>query len=130
MRRARMLALLLDFVLCAAAADVAGLAATAVMWRYLPALRAAIPWIWALLATAAIAAFLLRDAGGGRARRWFALEARLPDGRPPGVWGSIRRNIPPLIPLWNRYDAWPLLSDSQAPRRCDRRSGTRILRSQ
>ncbi len=130
MRRARMLAFLLDFAICAAAADVVGLAATGVIWRYVPAFGAAIPWIWAVLAAAAVAAFLLRDAGGGRARRWFALEARLPDGRPPGAWRSILRNIPLLVPLWNLYDAWPILSDSQAPRRCDRRSGTRILRSQ
>jgi len=130
MRRARMLAFLLDFAVVAAAADVVGLAATAVIWRYLPALRAAIPWIWAVLAAAVVAAFLLRDARGGRARRWFALEARLPDGRPPGIWGSIRRNIPLLVPFWNVYDAWPILSDSQAPRRCDRGPGTRILRSQ
>ena len=45
-------------------------------------------------ASAAVAAFLLRDRRGGRARRWLALEARRPDGRPPGAWGSIRRNLP------------------------------------
>ena len=130
MRRARLLAFLLDVAVCAAAADVLGLAATGLIWRYLPAALPAVPWIWGILAAGAIAAFLLRDAQGGRARRWLALEARLEDGRPPGPWRSILRNLPLLVPIWNIYDAWPILSDSQAPRRCDRRSGTRILRSQ
>lgn len=129
MRRTRLLAFLLDIAVCAAAADAAGLAVTYLLWRYLPAGRGAIPWIWAALAIFAVGVFLLRDARGGRARRWLALEARLPDGRPPGRSGSIRRNLPLLVPFWNVYDAWPLLHDPEAPRRCDRRAGTRILRS-
>jgi hypothetical protein len=129
MRRTRLLALLLDVGVCAAAADATGLALTALVWRYAPAAGGAIPWMWAALAGLAVAAFLLRDARGGRARRWLALEARLPDGRPPGAWVSIRRNLPLLIPLWNLYDAWPLTSDPEAPRRSDRAAGTRILRS-
>jgi RDD family len=129
MRRTRLLALLLDVAVCAAAADAAGLAATFLIWRYVPGARGAIPGVWAVLAILAVGAFLLRDTGGGLARRWLALEARLPDGRPPGRWGSIRRNLPLLVPIWNLYDAWPVLSDGEAPRRCDRRTGTRILRS-
>ena len=130
MRRARILSLLLDVLVCAALADVAGLALTALIWRYAQAARPAIPWIWVSLAAAATAAFLLRDARGGRARRWLALEARQADGRPPGALGSLRRNLPLLVPLWNVYDAWPLLENGDAPRRCDRRTGTRILRSE
>lgn len=130
MRRARILSLLLDVLVCAAVADIVGLALTALVWRYLPAARTAIPWMWAALAAAATAAFLLRDARGGRARRWLAMEIRRADGQPPGALGSLRRNLPLLIPFWNLYDAWPLLEDGEAPRRCDRRSGTRIFRSE
>ncbi len=129
MRRTRLLALFLDVFLCAAAADAIGLAATFLVWRYLPGRRNLIPAIWALVALAAILAFLLRDARGGRARRWLALEARRPDGRPPGAWGSIRRNLPLLVPVLNLWDAWPLRADGEAPRRVDRRSGIRIWRS-
>ncbi len=130
MRRTRLLALFLDVLVCAAAADVAGLALTALLWRYVPGGHQLTPWVWGVLGLAAIAAFLLRDARGGRARRWLALEARRPDGRPPGIPGSIRRNLPLLVPLWNLYDVWPVLSDGEAPRRADRRTGIRILRSQ
>ena len=128
MRRTRLLALFLDVLLCAALADAAGLASSAVVWRLLPAARSGIPWLWGVLAAAATAAFLLRDARGGRARRWLALDARRPDGRPPGAWGSVRRNLPLLLPLWNLFDAWPVLKDGEAPRRCDRPTGIRILR--
>jgi hypothetical protein len=128
MRRMRLLALFLDLLVCAALADIVGLAGTIFLWRLFPPARAAIPALWAVLAAAAFIAFLLRDARGGRARRWLALEARRSDGRPPGAWGSIRRNLPLIIPLWNLFDAWPVFRDGQAPRRCDRAAGTRILR--
>jgi hypothetical protein len=126
-RRARILAFFLDWLVCAAAADLLGLVATWTIWRLLPGWRAAIPWVWAALAAGATAAFLLRDSAGGRARRWLALEAENPDGRPPGAWGSVRRNLPLLVPVWNLVDAWPVLRDGQAPRRCDRATGTRIV---
>lgn len=128
MRRVRLLAFFLDVLVCAVPADLVGLALTGAIWRFLPGLRRAIPAIWAVAATAATAAFLLRDARGGRARRWLALELRGPDGRPPGAWGSIRRNFALLLPLWNLYDAWPLFGDGEAPRRTDRRTGIRISR--
>lgn len=128
MRRTRLLALFLDVLVCAALADLVGLAATVVLWRVFPGARPAIPWLWLGLGTAATAAFLLRDAGGGRARRWLALEIQSRDGGAPGAWGSIRRNLPLLIPGWNLFDAWPVLRNGEAARRCDRRSGTRILR--
>jgi hypothetical protein len=131
MRRMRLLALFLDVLVCALAADAAGLGLTFVIWRYLPPDRAigAIRVVWALGGLAAVAAFLLRDRRGGRARRWLALEARRPDGSPPGAWGSIRRNMPLLVPFWNIYDAWPLRADGEAPRRSDRHTGIRIRRS-
>ena len=129
MRRMRLLALFLDVLVPALLADAAGLLLTFLIWRYLPAARAAVPWVWTVLGLAATVAFLLRDRNGGRARRWLALEARRPDGRPPGAWGSIRRNLPLLVPIWNLYDAWPLRNDGAAPRRCDRRTGIRISRS-
>lgn len=128
MRRARLLALFLDALLCAAAADAVGLALTAAVWRLLPAARASISGIWAVVAAAGTAAFLLRDARGGLSRRWLALEARRPDGRHPGAWESIRRSLPLIVPLWNVLDGWPVLRDGEAPRRCDRASGIRILR--
>jgi len=127
MLRRRLLALFLDALLCASIADAAGLGSTALVWRYLPAAREAIPWMWLVLALGTIAGFLLRDARGGRARRWMALEAQGPDGRAPGAWGSLRRNLPLLLPGWNVYDAWPALFDGSAPRRTDCRTRTRIL---
>ncbi len=127
MRRSRLLALFLDVLVCAVPADLAGLALTWLLWRFFPAWRGAIPAVWASAGLGATAAFLLRDARGGRARRWLALEARREDGTLPGAWGSIRRNFPLLVPFWNLYDAWPLLSDGGLPRRTDRRTGIRML---
>ena len=129
MRRMRLLAVFLDVLVPALIADAAGLLLTFVLWRYLPGARAAVPWIWVVCALGAVGAFLVRDRNGGLARRWLALEARRPDGRPPGAWGSIRRNLPLLIPFWNLYDSWPLRDDGEAPRRCDRHTGIRIWRS-
>jgi len=129
MRRMRLLAFFLDVLVCALAADAVGLALTFVVWRYMPGALDAVPWLWAACGLTAVAAFLLRDRQGGRARKWLALEARRPDGRPPGAWGSIRRNLPLLVPFWNLYDAWPLRADGEAPRRSDRRTGIRIWRS-
>ena len=128
MRRARLLALFLDVLVCAVPADLAGLLLTAVVWRFLPSARGAVPAIWAAAGAAVTIAFLLRDARGGRARRWLALEVRRPDGRPPGAWGSARRNLPLIIPIWNLWDVWPLLRDRDASRRTDRHTGIRMLR--
>ena len=127
MRRARILAFFLDCLVCAAPADLAGLAVTWAVWRLFPAWKPALPWVWAVLALAAAVVFLLRDARGGRARRWLALEARTADGGPPGAWGSVRRNLPLLVPVWNLVDAWPVLRSGEAPRRIDRSSKTRIV---
>jgi len=128
MRRTRLLALFLDVLVCAGLADAAGLALTAVIWRFWPAGRGAIPWLWGALAGAAVLAFLLRDARGGRARRWLAVEVRRADGAAPGAWRSIGRNAVLLVPGWNLWDAWPALRDGESPRRCDRALGLRILR--
>jgi hypothetical protein len=122
------MALFLDVLFVAAIADVAGLLLTWLLWRYVPSGRPAVVWIWRALGAAAVAAFLLRDSRGGLARRWLALEARRPDGRPPGVGGSLARNFPLLIPFWNLYDAWPVFRRGDAPRRADQRSGVRISR--
>src|SRR5262245_55547309 len=89
MRRTRLLALFLDALVCAGAADAVGLASTALVWRLWPASRPAIPFLWGVLAAAATLAFLLRDSRGGRARRWLAIEVRRLDGRRPGAWRSI-----------------------------------------
>src|SRR5437879_6490487 len=109
MRRARILAFLLDMLLCVPGPDAAGLAATALFWFWLPAWRNAIPWLWAGVAAGAIGTFLLRDASGGRARRLLVLKVVDRDGGPPGAWASIRRNLPLLIPIWNVFEAWPVL---------------------
>ena len=128
MLRLRLLSLFLDVLLCAGAADLIGLAATGGIWRYVPAARGLIPAVWAAAAAAATVAFLLRDASGGLSRRWFALEIRRADGALPGPAGSLRRNLPLLIPGWNLYDAWPALKDGGSSRRSDQAAGTRILR--
>ena len=75
MRLARLFAFFLDLLICAACADAAGLAATAVVWFWIPGARPGIPAIWAAVGAGAVAAFLLRDARGGRSRRWLGLEA-------------------------------------------------------
>jgi hypothetical protein len=126
-RRARILAFFLDVLLCAFAADLAGLGISWAVWSLFPGFRGSLPLVWAGLGSAALAAFLLRDAGGGRARRWLALEAVGGDGLPASRWASIRRNLPLLVPGWNIFDAWPVFRDGQAPRRCDRAVGTRIV---
>jgi hypothetical protein len=128
MRRARILALFIDVLVCAAPADLASLLLTWALWRFFPAARTLIPALWIAAAAVASAAFLLRDARGGRARRWLGLEIRRADGSPPGASGSIRRNLALLIPLWNVWDAWPVFRDGESPRRSDRRAGLRMLR--
>jgi hypothetical protein len=127
MRRTRLLALFLDVLVCAGVADGAGLALTAIVWRLWPAGRGAIPWLWEAR-RGRDPRLPARDARGGRARRWLALEVQTADGGPPGAWRSIGRNAVLLLPGWNLWDAWPALRDGQAPRRCDRALGLRILR--
>lgn len=122
-RRARALAFVLDLLIPAAIADGAGLLVTAAVWYFAPGVSAQAGWIWLPAAAATAGAFLLRDSRGGRARRWMALEVRNARGEPPGPWGSIRRNLPLLVPGWNLVDVWPLLRDGRAARRCDSRSG-------
>ncbi|MEP6800466.1 MAG: hypothetical protein ABJC07_00910 [Acidobacteriota bacterium] len=129
MRRDRILAFFLDLLVCAGCADAAGLLLTALLWWAVPGGRAAIPAVWGAAAAAAIAAFLMRDARGGRARRWLGLEAAGPNGRVPGPAASFRRNLPLLIPGWNMVEAWPVLRDGDAVRRADRRTGVRIQRT-
>jgi len=80
MRRMRLLAFFLDVLVCALAADAVGLALTFVVWRYMPGALAAVPWLWAACGLAAVAAFLLRDRQGGRARKWCS--RRIPTTTP------------------------------------------------
>ena len=128
MLRARLLALFLDVLVCAVPADLAGLGLTWALWRLFPGGRDAVPFLWAAVGAAATVAFLLRDARGGRARRWLGMELRRGNGDSPGAVGSIRRNLALLIPGWNLWDAWPLTRNGEAPRRSDRSSQTRMLR--
>jgi hypothetical protein len=127
MRRCRILALLLDLLICSIVADAAALLATAAVWIWIPTWRAALGWVWAAAAAGALSAFLLRDASGGRARRWLALEAVNPEGGPPGPLVSIRRNLPLLVPIWNLFEVWPVLRNGAAARPADRRTGIRIV---
>lgn len=126
-RRARILACLLDLLIPAAIADLTALLLTAVLWFLAPGLRSGTPWVWAFAAAASLAGFLLRDARGGRARRWLALEIRNERHRPPGPWASIRRNLPLLTPGWNLAEAWPVLRDGNATRRSDTALGLKVV---
>lgn len=108
---------------------MAGLLSTALLWSAVPGGRTAIPFVWGAAGAAAVAAFLMRDARGGRARRWLGLEAVRPDGSPPGKSASLLRNLPLLVPGWNLIEAWPVLRDGEAVRRADRRTGVRIRRT-
>jgi hypothetical protein len=127
MRRARILAFLLDILVCAALVDVLGLFGTGAIELWTPLWRRAIPWLWAGAAALAAVAFLLRDVSGGRARRWLALRAIDREGHPPGVRGSVRRNLPLLIPIWNLIEVWPILRRLETERPSDKRSGNRIV---
>ena len=127
--RTRILAVFLDLLICAGIADAAALAATGFLLTFFPGGRGAILWLWAAAAASATAAFLLRDAKGGRARRWLGLEVVRQDGAPPGRVASVRRNLPLLVPGWNLFDAWPALFDGEAPRRSDLRTGLRVRRA-
>lgn len=127
MRRTRILAFFLDLLLCAAVSDAVGLAVTAAIWAWAPAWRWTLVWVWGTVAFGGFVAFLLRDASGGRARRWLALEAIDRNGRPPGPWRSIRRNLPLLVPIWNLVEAWPVLRNGQADRPSDRHLEIRIV---
>jgi hypothetical protein len=131
LRRARSLAVLLDFLMPAAAADALGLLATGAAWFLGLSSPRLAAWFWAVLAAGAASAFLLRDARGGRARRWLGLEVvRSAAGGPPGAWGSIRRNLPLLVPIWNLIEVWPVLSDGAGPRRSDRSHGLAVVRTE
>lgn len=127
MRRARTLAVLADVLVPMAAADLLALAATAALWFLAPERTEAIAAVWIAAAIGTATAFLLRDARGGRARKWLALEVRGSDGRPPGAWGSVRRNLPLLLPGWNAVEAGPLLRDGAAARPADRAAGWRVV---
>jgi len=126
MRRARAFALLLDLLIPAAIADAVGLLLTAAVWYVAPEISPRAAWIWLGAAAAALGAFLLRDGRGGRARRWLAFEVRDREGQAPGRWGSIRRNLPLLVPGWNLIEAWPILRDGRAARPSDRRRGFEV----
>jgi len=129
MRRARILAFLLDVLVCAALADLVALCATWAIWFWTPGWLRAIPWVWSGAAVCAGVGFLLRDASGGRARQWLALQVVDRDGHPPGIRASIRRNWLLLVPIWNLVEAWPVLRQIQVERGSDRRSGIRIISS-
>jgi hypothetical protein len=126
-RRARGLALWLDLLIPAAAADALGLLATAAVWYLRPAAAAYLGWVWGALAAGALIAFLLRDANGGRARRWLGLEVRDGEGGHLGLWRSTRRNLPLLVPGWNLLEVWPVFRDGKALRRSDRQLGTLLI---
>jgi hypothetical protein len=57
------------------------------------------------------------------------MEARRREGGAPGRLASIRRNVVLLVPLWNLYDAWPMLRRADGERRTDRRTGICIVRT-
>ena len=127
MRRARILAFLLDVLICTVPADAGGLCATGLIWLWVPGWRPFIPWLWVGAAACAAVGFLLRDVSGGRARQWLGLQAIDREGHPPGIPASIRRNWPLLIPIWNLVEVWPVLFLGQVDRPSDRRSGIRIV---
>ncbi len=125
-RRARILAFLLDLAVPAVISDAVALVLAALLWRVLPGGRDRLGWIFLPAAAAALAVFLLRDARGGRARKWLALEVRTREGGIPGAGASIRRNLLLLVPGWNLFDAWPVFRDGLASRRSDDRRGLRV----
>lgn len=70
-----------------------------------------------------LALFLCRDATGGFSRKWLGFRIEDERGRPPGVWRSILRNLPLIVPGWNLREGLRVLV------RGDERSGLdRLLR--
>lgn len=122
-----MLAFCLDALLCALLVDAAGFVVSGLVWLWIPAARAAVPLVWWVSSALGVVAFLLRDASGGRARRWLAMRVEDQAGRPPGIAGSMRRNLPLLVPFWNVWEVWPVLRSGDAQRPSDRKSGRRVV---
>jgi hypothetical protein len=127
--RRRLLAVLLDLLVPAAAADAVGLLLTAAVWRMPPRRGRAALGLGAL-AAAAVGAFLLRDSRGGRARRWLAMEAAGAGWRPAGALGLDPTQPAPARAGWNLYDAWPLTRDGAGGASLRPSPGIRISNSE
>ena len=112
---ARILAFFLDVLLCASAADLAGLGVTWAVWRLFPAFRAALPLVWAALGLAATGRFPAEGQGRRPGPPLACPRGRRRRRPPASGWDSIRRNLPLLVPIWNVFDAWPVFLDGQLP---------------
>jgi RDD family len=126
-RRTRLLALFLDIAIFAAVLDLAAFAATAVVAVVWPGYPQATTYPWIAAGFLLMTAILLRDARGGFARKWLALEVRRSDGSPASRIDSLARNFPLLVPVWNLFDALRVARDGRARRFGDERRGTSVV---
>ena len=74
--------------------------------------------------------FLLRDVGGqSPGKRLFGLRLVREGGRPVGLFASIARNLPMLIPGWNLLELLAVIRRADGRRGGDRMAGTTLVES-
>lgn len=124
MARQRALALFLDAAIVSAAVDLAAVPALAGAFFFFPD----VPLTslgWAIFGFTLLL-WLCRDMRGGLSRKWLGLEITDREGGPPGVFRSILRNLPLLVPGWNLWEAWRVARDGGRPRGLDSALGLRL----
>lgn len=103
MARIRTFAVLLDAIAIACVVDLVALVVLVVFVAAAPQIELTAAGkiliaVWAVI-------FLLRDVTGGFSRKWLGLRLVRSSGEVPGLWRSVARNLPLLIPGWNLYEA-------------------------
>jgi uncharacterized RDD family membrane protein YckC len=122
--RQRALALALDAAIVSAAVDLAAVPALAAAFFFFPE----VPLVtlgWVIFGFTLLL-WLCRDARGGLSRKWLGLEIVDRDGRNPGVFRSVVRNLPLLVPGWNLWEAWRVARGGDRPRSLDPALGLRL----
>jgi uncharacterized RDD family membrane protein YckC len=72
--------------------------------------------------------FLLRDVGGqSPGKRLFGLRLVRQGGRPVGLFASVVRNLPMLVPGWNLLELLAVIRRPDGRRAGDRMAGTTLL---
>ena len=124
MARQRALALVLDAAIVSAAVDLAAVPALAAAFFFFPE----VPLVtlgWAIFGSTLLL-WLCRDARGGLSRKWLGLEIVDRDGGAPGVFRSMLRNLPLLVPGWNLWEIWRVARRGDGPRSLDPALGLRL----
>lgn len=90
--------------------------------------QTAIAIIWWSSLGVFLAGILLRDAWRGRSpgKQLLGLRIQTSTGR-CGVWRSLARNLPLIVPLWNLLEVYLVLFGRGSRRTGDRISGTLVI---